>query len=279
MGRITSVMALLLVVVLLARPAVAETTFFDDPGGASFIAGSPSVAAITGGVGGLGTGGGCIYKWNCTEWGACLPSGRQARNCTNVGSCAVPGYVRVDEQGCAYSAPAAGGEEAAAEPGAPLANATAGNATEEQAAEAPPAASEASWWREGLRQKLAVVGIVAAVAVAWYVLYRGREPEPRRPVSNKPTEHEKMIIMAGSTDVSLEVKRKAAKLFAGGRVRKQMDTDRRAYFEVRGETEKHSVVFDKTRNAWSCDCKFSSMMDRECSHIAACKMSEKNPKA
>ena len=81
--------------------------------------------------------------------------------------------------------------------------------------------------------------------------------------------------MAFAPGSSLEVKRKAAKLLADGRVRKEMDTDRRAYFVVEGETEQHSVVHDKTRDAWSCDCKFSSMKDRECSHIAACKMAEK----
>ena len=78
------------------------------------------------------------------------------------------------------------------------------------------------------------------------------------------------------SESSAEVKRKGARLFAEGRVRKEMDTDRRAYFEVQGETEQHSVVFDKTRNEWSCDCKFSSMKNRECSHIYACKLAEKN---
>lgn len=82
--------------------------------------------------------------------------------------------------------------------------------------------------------------------------------------------------MAFLTGSSLEVKRKAAKLLADGRVKKEMDTDRRAYFNVQGETEQHSVVHDKTRDDWSCDCKFSSMKDRECSHIAACKLHEKN---
>ncbi|MFH1622972.1 MAG: hypothetical protein ABIA12_00415 [Candidatus Aenigmatarchaeota archaeon] len=74
---------------------------------------------------------------------------------------------------------------------------------------------------------------------------------------------------------SVEVKRKGARLFADGRVRKEMDTDRRSYFEVQGETEQHSVVFDKTRSVWSCDCKFSSMKNRECSHIYACKLAGK----
>lgn len=73
---------------------------------------------------------------------------------------------------------------------------------------------------------------------------------------------------------SAEVKRKGARLFAEGKVKKEMDAERRSYFAVQGETEQHSVVFDKTRNEWSCDCKFSSMKDRECSHIFACKLAE-----
>jgi len=74
---------------------------------------------------------------------------------------------------------------------------------------------------------------------------------------------------------SAEVKRKGARMFAEGKVRKELDAERRAYFAVQGETEQHSVVFDKTRNEWSCDCKFSSMKNRECSHIYACKLVEK----
>jgi len=82
--------------------------------------------------------------------------------------------------------------------------------------------------------------------------------------------------MAFAKDSSLEVKRKGARLFSDGRVKKEMDTDRRAYFEVQGETERHSVVFYKQRGEWSCDCKFSSMKNRECSHIYACKLAERS---
>jgi len=82
-----------------------------------------------------------------------------------------------------------------------------------------------------------------------------------------------MAFAAGES--SAEVKRKGARMFAEGKVKKELDAERRAYFEVQGETEQHSVVFDKTRNDWSCDCKFSSMKARECSHIYACKLAEK----
>ncbi|MCX6820842.1 MAG: hypothetical protein NT016_02750 [Candidatus Aenigmarchaeota archaeon] len=79
-----------------------------------------------------------------------------------------------------------------------------------------------------------------------------------------------------SGESSMGVKRKGARMFAEGKVKKDMEAERRSYFNVQGETELHSVVFDKTRNEWSCDCKFSSMKARECSHIYACKLHEKN---
>lgn len=79
-------------------------------------------------------------------------------------------------------------------------------------------------------------------------------------------------MMAG---ISKEIREKGIRLFREGRVRKDIDTERRVYFVVQGETEKHSVIFDKTRGVWSCDCKFSSMKSRECSHIYACKLSMK----
>lgn len=77
-------------------------------------------------------------------------------------------------------------------------------------------------------------------------------------------------------DVSKEIREKGLRLFKEGRIKKEMDTERRAYFLVRGETEEHSVIFDKSRNEWSCDCKFSSMKNRECSHIYACRLSLEN---
>jgi hypothetical protein len=74
--------------------------------------------------------------------------------------------------------------------------------------------------------------------------------------------------------VSKGVREKGLRLFKEGRVKKEMDSNRRTYFNVEGETEKHSVIHDKTEDKWSCDCKFNSMKGRECSHIYACKVSE-----
>jgi len=75
--------------------------------------------------------------------------------------------------------------------------------------------------------------------------------------------------------ISKEIREKGIRLFRQGQVEKDMSTEKRVYYTVRGETEKHSVIFDKTRSAWSCDCKFHSMKGRECSHIYACKLFEK----
>jgi hypothetical protein len=72
------------------------------------------------------------------------------------------------------------------------------------------------------------------------------------------------------------VQSKGARLFAEGRAKKDMDSDRRTYYIVQGETDEHSVVFDKKKCAWSCDCKYNSTKVRECSHIIACKLCEKN---
>ena len=81
--------------------------------------------------------------------------------------------------------------------------------------------------------------------------------------------------MVMSEEISQDIREKGKRLCAEGKVRKTMDTDRRTYYDVEGETEKHSVIHDKTRGDWSCSCKYFSMRDRECSHIYASKLSEK----
>lgn len=77
--------------------------------------------------------------------------------------------------------------------------------------------------------------------------------------------------MAEST-ASNQVLEKGRLLLKEGRVRIEINTDKRAHFAVKGETGDHSVIFDKTKKAWSCDCQFSTMKGRECSHIHACKL-------
>jgi hypothetical protein len=78
----------------------AETTFFDNPDDA-FIMGDPTAGGVIGGTTGEG---GCTYEWNCTNWSECLPSGKQTRNCTNIGTCSDTYESPEIEQNCTYTA-------------------------------------------------------------------------------------------------------------------------------------------------------------------------------
>ena len=68
------------------------------------------------------------------------------------------------------------------------------------------------------------------------------------------------------------ISKKSAKIFQEGRVEKEMETGRRIHFKVIGDTETYSVTFDKTKNEWTCDCKYWVMTQKECSHINAAKL-------
>lgn len=78
----------------------------------------------------------------------------------------------------------------------------------------------------------------------------------------------------GNTRASEEVKKKGQRLFSDDKVKKEIDTDRRTHFLVQGETEKHSVIFDKDRKRWSCDCRYFALTQRMCSHIVAAKLAK-----
>lgn len=79
----------------------ADTTFFDNPDDAFIMGGSPTGEVIAGTTGG----GGCRYEWNCTNWSECLPSGKQTRNCINIGTCSDTYKTPKIEQNCTYTAP------------------------------------------------------------------------------------------------------------------------------------------------------------------------------
>jgi len=68
-----------------------------------------------------------------------------------------------------------------------------------------------------------------------------------------------------------EIERKARKIFRGGRVRLDFESEKRIYFTVYSR-EVHSVIFDKEKNEFKCDCKYFSVKQKECSHIKACKL-------
>ncbi|HLC39264.1 MAG TPA: SWIM zinc finger family protein [archaeon] len=65
---------------------------------------------------------------------------------------------------------------------------------------------------------------------------------------------------------------KAEKLLLEKKVKKEVETDKRAHFSVEGETSRHSVIFDKAKNRWSCDCSYNTLQGKICSHIVASKM-------
>lgn len=72
--------------------------------------------------------------------------------------------------------------------------------------------------------------------------------------------------------VSETIKEKGRKLFEEGKVTKDLETDRRIYFRVKGETESHSVIFDKEKNELECDCQYWSLRLKTCSHTFACSL-------
>ena len=69
----------------------------------------------------------------------------------------------------------------------------------------------------------------------------------------------------------IKTKRKGYWLFKNGKVKKEIDTDKRIYFKVKGKTNEYSVIFDKNKNEFKCDCQFFSLKFTDCSHIIACK--------
>jgi uncharacterized Zn finger protein len=70
-------------------------------------------------------------------------------------------------------------------------------------------------------------------------------------------------------NVSDEIKAKGEILLRDGKVKKGLETERRIYFEVSGESDTHSVIFDKKTNSWNCDCRYYALNQKECSHIVA----------
>ena len=75
--------------------------------------------------------------------------------------------------------------------------------------------------------------------------------------------------------ISTEVSNKGELLFRDGKVKRELETDKRIHFSVEGETETHSVIYDKKKDSWSCDCKWSSLKRSICSHIVAAKLKSK----
>jgi len=104
-----------IIISLLFLPLVqADSTFFDQDD--AFIMGDSTTTSPTGGViegttGGTTGSGGCSYKWNCTDWSECLPSGKQTRICTNIGTCSDTYKSPEIKQNCTYNASEIGEED------------------------------------------------------------------------------------------------------------------------------------------------------------------------
>jgi len=78
------------------------------------------------------------------------------------------------------------------------------------------------------------------------------------------------------------IEEKAENLIKEGRVKKELETGKRIHFLVEGTDERHSVIFDKETENFTCDCKFGTLREKTCSHILASKIyllnEEKKPK-
>jgi hypothetical protein len=68
---------------------------------------------------------------------------------------------------------------------------------------------------------------------------------------------------------------KAQKLTEDDRVKFEGLVGSSLYFQVFTDNE-HQVIFRITNNRWMCDCQWSSLHKKDCSHILACKQWLKN---
>lgn len=71
--------------------------------------------------------------------------------------------------------------------------------------------------------------------------------------------------------VSEKIKAKAEQLVQEKKVKKDLETDRRIHFSVQGTNEVHSIIYDKEKDDWTCDCSYNSLKNKICSHIVASK--------
>jgi hypothetical protein len=71
--------------------------------------------------------------------------------------------------------------------------------------------------------------------------------------------------------VSWKTKMRGYWLNKQGKVKKDLENDKRIFFSVETNNEKKSVIFDKAKKTWSCDCRFFSLKLTDCSHIKAAK--------
>ena len=80
-------------------------------------------------------------------------------------------------------------------------------------------------------------------------------------------------------EISWKTRRKGYWLFKNGKVRKEVDTPKRIHFTIFNDEENRQVMYDKTKDCWSCDCRFYALKLKDCSHIIACKLFMRNEDA
>ena len=66
------------------------------------------------------------------------------------------------------------------------------------------------------------------------------------------------------------IKQKAEFTLLKEEAKKTEDTRYRTYYKVR----QYSIIYNKRKKEWGCDCRWFSVMMIDCSHILACKMLE-----
>jgi len=71
--------------------------------------------------------------------------------------------------------------------------------------------------------------------------------------------------------ISKKTERKGYWLFKQKKVKKDLETDKRTHFIVKGENKEHFVIFNKEKKDFSCDCEYFSLHLKPCSHIIASK--------
>jgi len=72
--------------------------------------------------------------------------------------------------------------------------------------------------------------------------------------------------------MSRTVKAKALKLLKENKIEKELETKKHIHFKVQGKSDVYSVIFDKEKNKWECECRYWSLTQKDCSHIIACKL-------
>jgi hypothetical protein len=103
MSKINGFNTVLIIYFLLLAVNASAETLFTDQGDVFILKNLSADGVVVGTNGGTSGGGGCTYNWNCTNWGDCPLSGKQTRNCINIGTCSSAYNSPEIEQNCTYA--------------------------------------------------------------------------------------------------------------------------------------------------------------------------------